>query len=75
MSLVSFDSVRKHQKIKGFLIFSGVLKETSGMKWVNANLKISIYIRVHIYPKNFTFSSSLQNVCYKHTITIEYVKK
>ena len=35
MPLVSFDTPWKHQKTFGFLMLSGVSKETSGMKWVN----------------------------------------
>ena len=34
MPLVFYDTHWKHQKIRGFLMFSGVSKETSGVKWV-----------------------------------------
>ena len=34
MSLVSFDTPWYHQKTFDFLMFSGVSKETIGMKWV-----------------------------------------
>ena len=34
MPLVSFDTPRKHQQTRGFLMFSRVQKETSGMKRV-----------------------------------------
>ena len=33
MSLVSFYILRKHQKTRGFLIFSGGIERDSGMKW------------------------------------------
>ena len=36
MSLVSFYTHWKHQKISYFLIFSGVEKEASGLKWVHS---------------------------------------
>ena len=35
MWLVSFNTPWKLQKTSGFLMFSGGIKETSGMKWVN----------------------------------------
>ena len=34
MTLISFDTSWKHQKTRGFLMFSGVSKEICGMKWV-----------------------------------------
>ena len=34
MPLISFDTPQKHQKTRGFLMFSGVIKGVSGMKWV-----------------------------------------
>ena len=41
MPLISFDTSWKHQKIRGFLVFSGeVSKDISGMKWVNVYLEI-----------------------------------
>ena len=39
MSLVSFYTLWKHQKAFGFLMFSGVSKEISGMKWVNCTFQ------------------------------------
>ena len=45
MPLISFYIHCKHQKTSAFLIFSGVSKEISGMKWVKTNkyLKIDKY--------------------------------
>ena len=40
MPLISCDNSWKHQKTRGFLTFSGVSKEISGIKWVKANSKI-----------------------------------
>ena len=37
MRLFSFDTSSKHQKASGFLMFQGLLKETSDMKWVHEN--------------------------------------
>ena len=34
MPLISFDTPRKYENTSGFLIFSGGIKEISGMKWV-----------------------------------------
>ena len=39
MPLISFDTSWKHQKTRGFLMFSGVSIEISGMKWVNEKLR------------------------------------
>ena len=37
MPLISFDTPWKHQKARNFLMFSGGIKEVSGMKWFNAS--------------------------------------
>ena len=38
MPLISFDTPRKHQKTRGFFMFSGVSEEISDMKWVNKTI-------------------------------------
>ena len=43
MSLVSFTTKRKHLK-NGFLLFSGLEKEISGMKWVKPAHKYTLCI-------------------------------
>ena len=55
MVVVFFYTPWKHQKTRGFLMFSGVLKETSGMKWVKRN--------IFIFQEYFFFrnASSLSN--------------
>ena len=45
----------KHQKTKGFLMFSGGIKETSGMKWVNQmRIFFSICWSSILYPVKTT---------------------
>ena len=41
MPLVSFYTSRKHQKIKDFLMFSGVIEKTSDLKLVKEKLEHS----------------------------------
>ena len=40
--MVSFDTPWKHQKTSSFWIFSGVSKETSGMKMVKESFPVEI---------------------------------
>ena len=42
MSLVSFYTPWKHQKTEGFLMFSGGIEETSGIKWVKVTWNIGM---------------------------------
>ena len=76
------------------IFFSDLLPKASELfhiifsqRYTNADLKISLYVRVHIkyYPENFAFlilgvfELYSRKICeifvYKHTETTEYVKK
>ena len=46
MRLVSFYTPWKHQKTKGFLMFSGGLERDRGMKWVKQTVSYEKYSSV-----------------------------
>ena len=49
MWLVSFCTPWKHQKIKGFLMFSGGIERASGMKWENRSFVYLFYLHSHFF--------------------------
>ena len=52
MPMISFDTPWKHQKNSVYLIFSGVSKEISGMKWVNGKLQkqaLEVFLPIVIF--------------------------
>ena len=62
MPLISFDASLKHQKTSGFLMFSGVSKEISGMKWVNTFAENRVYmIRTLVALKLWNYCKTDEN--------------
>ena len=76
MPLVSFDTPWKHQKIKDFLIFfSGVSKETIGMKWVNKFPVHSVLIHTYTWTVSFSFFLFTVYILQKQPPEVFYKKR
>ena len=69
-----FDTTWKHQKIRSFLMFSGVSKEISGMKWVKQFIKKKGFFWVTAsYEQLSTFTTLNYELGKHHQQSIKYV--